>query len=155
VPGTTPEALVGILHEFGFNITTDCVRIHRPMESLEPKVTVKVEDPLLASDLSSKLKSQSSAIKALPIPIYTQQTSCRKAYISWHKSTRSVWVNFGSGDIANRVAEKFNDGRYKCLGQPVKSSTGKPISSRGRQRGYWNPLAWTIVLSDVPSKATS
>ena len=155
MPGTTPEALVGILHEFGFNITTDCVRIHRPMESLEPKVTVKVEDPLLASDLSSKLKSQSSAIKALPIPIYTQQTNCRKAYISWHKSTRSVWVNFGSGDIANRVAEKFNDGRYKCLGQPVKSSTGKPISSRGRQRGYWNPLAWTIVLSDVPSKATS
>jgi hypothetical protein len=155
VPGTTPEAIVGILRGFGFNITADCVRIPKSMASSEPKATVKVEDPLFARELGSRLKNQRSALSAAPIPINSQQTNYRKVYISWHKSTRSVWVNFGSGEIANRVAQKFNEGRYKCLGQSVKSSLGKWSPSRGGRRGCSNPLAWTIVLSDVPSDATS
>lgn len=125
------------------------------MVSSEPMATVKVEDPLFARELSSRLKNQRSALSAAPIPINTQQTNCKKVYISWHKSTRSVWVNFGSGEIANRVAQKFNDGRYKCLGLSVKSSIGSWSLSRGGRRGYSNPLAWTIVLSDVRSDATS
>ena len=125
------------------------------MVSSEPKATVKVEDPLFARELGSRLKDQGSALSAAPIPINSQQANCRKVYISWHKSTRSVWVNFGSGDIANRVAQKFNDGRYKCLGMSVKSSVGRWSPSRGGRRGRSNPLAWTIVLSDVRSDATS
>lgn len=82
--------------------------------------------------------------------INAQQANCRKVYISWHKSTRSAWVNFGNGDIAGRVAKKFNEGRYKCLGQSVKSSLVKRSPSRGS-----NPLAWTIVLSDVPRDLTA
>jgi hypothetical protein len=66
-----------------------------------------------------------------------------------------MWVNFGSGEIANRVAQKFNENTYKCLGQSVKSSLGKCSPSRRGRRGYPNPLAWTIVLSEVPSDATS
>lgn len=66
-----------------------------------------------------------------------------------------MWVNFGSGEIANRVAKKFSEGRYKCLGQFVKSSLGKWSPSRGSRRGLSNPVAWTIVLSEVPSDATS
>lgn len=150
MPGTTPEAIVGILRGFGFNLTADCVRIPKPMVLSELKATVKVEDPLFARGLSSKLKNQRSALSAAPIPINSQQTNCRKVYISWHKSTRSVWVNFGRGEIANRVAQKFNEGRYKCLGQTVKSSPGNLSPSRGP-----NPLAWTIILSDVPGDTTS
>ena len=116
---------------------------------------MKVEDPQFARELSSRLKKQRLALSAAPIPINSQQTNCRKVYISWHKSTRSVWVNFGSGGIGNRVAQKFNEGRYKCLGQSVKSSLAELSPSRGVRRGCSNPLAWTIVLSDVPSDATS
>jgi len=153
--GATPEALVSILHGFGFNLTTECVRISKSMESSEPTATVKVEDPMFATELNSKLKIGRSALKATPININTQQTNCRKVYISWHKSTRSVWVNFGSGEIANRVADKFNKGLYKCMGQSVKSSLGKQSQNRGGRRGSFNPLAWTIVLSDVPGGATT
>jgi hypothetical protein len=90
------------------------------------------------------------------MPIDTKGTNCRKVYISWHKATRSAWVNFGNGDIANRVAQKFNEGRYKCLGQSVRSSLARRSPSRGSRGGYsYNPVAWTITLSDVPSDATS
>ncbi|KAH7333323.1 hypothetical protein BKA65DRAFT_368984, partial [Rhexocercosporidium sp. MPI-PUGE-AT-0058] len=38
----------------------------------------------------------------------------------------------------------------------VRSSTGKRSSSRGSRSGSsHNPVAWTIILSDVPSHATS
>jgi hypothetical protein len=111
---------------------------------------VKVEDPSFAKDLSAKLKSQGSALSAVPIAINARRTNRRKVYVSWHKATRTVWLNFGNGDIANRVAQKFNEGRYKPLGQFVKSSAGRRSSTRSR-----NPLAWTIILSDVPGEATS
>lgn len=115
-----------------------------------------MEDPLFAKELGARLKNQRSALSAAPLPIDARKTNCRKVYISWHKATRSVWVNFGSGEIADRVAQKFNEGRYKCLGQSVKSSTGRRSLSRGRRGGFsYNPVTWTITLSDVPSYATS
>jgi hypothetical protein len=123
---------------------------------LETKATVKVEDPLFAKELSARLKNQRSAVSAAPIPVDARRTNCRKVYISWHKATQSVWLNFGNGEIANRVAQKFNEGRYKPLGQSVKSSAGKRSPSRGGRGGFsYNPVAWTITLSDVPSDATS
>lgn len=112
---------------------------------------VKVEDPLFATKLSSLLEEQKSTLSATSLPISSRGTNCRKVYISWHKSTRSAWMNFGSGEIANRVAEKFNQGIYKCSGQYIRSSAGKKSESRG---GNYNPLAWTITLSDLPSQAT-
>jgi hypothetical protein len=118
----------------------------------ETKATVKMEDPLFAQELSTRLKNQKSAISAAPVAIDARRTNCRKVYISWHKATRSVWLNFGSGEIANRVAQKFNEGRYKCLGQSVKSSIGRKSGSGGFSN---NPAAWTITLSDVPSDAAS
>ncbi|KAM3076860.1 hypothetical protein ACMFMG_003671 [Clarireedia jacksonii] len=152
---TTHESIIGTLHELGFNITANCVRISKSVVSLEPKATVKVEDPLFARELISRLKTQRSALSAVQIPISSQQTNCRKVHISWHKSTRSIWVNFGSGDIANRVAQKFNEGKYKCMGSSVKSSVGRRSSTRGGRHGRPNPVAWTIVLSDVPSDVNS
>ncbi|KFZ24279.1 hypothetical protein V502_01238, partial [Pseudogymnoascus sp. VKM F-4520 (FW-2644)] len=149
VPGTTPEAIVDILRGFGFNLTADCVRVSTSM------VSVKVADPLFAKELSSRLKNQGSSLSATPIPINAQHTNCRKVYISWHKSTQSVWVNFGSGEIANRVSMKFNEKTYKCLGQSIKSSLGMSSQNREGRRGYSNPVAWTIILNDVPSYATS
>jgi len=153
VPGTTPETVVDILCGLGFdNLDVACVRIPRHTTSLETRATVKVANPLFARQLSAKLKNRDSVLSAIPIPINARRGNCRKVYMSWHKASRTVWVNFGNGEIANRVARKFNEGRYKCLGTLIKSSTGRQSLSRGRSSH--NPVAWNITLSDVPSYAT-
>lgn len=155
MPGTTPEAIIDILRGFGFNnLTVDLIRIPKSMSS-ELNATVKVEDPLFARKLSSRLQDARSPLSAVPIPVNSQQTNCRKVYISWHKSTRTVWVGFNSSVVANRVARLFNEGRYKCLGQSVRSSLGKWNQGRGARYSSTKCLAWFIVLSGVPSDATS
>lgn len=154
-PGTTPEALVDAIRGLDFDVNIDSIHILGHAASSETKATVRVEDPLFAKELSIRLKSQGSDLNAEPIPIDARRTNCRKVYISWHKATRNVWLNFGNGEIANRVAQKFNDGRYKCLGRSVTSSTAKRSPSYRSRGGFsHNPVAWTIILSGVPKDAT-
>ncbi|KAN0091820.1 hypothetical protein V8E51_017667 [Hyaloscypha variabilis] len=155
-PGTTPARTVETLRALGFDVNVSCIRIPGHASSSEAKAIVKVEDPSFAKRLSTRLKEQKSTLSATQILIDTKGTNCRKVYISWHKATRRAWVNFGNGDIANRAAQRFNEGRYKCFGQSVRSSAGKRSPSRGGRGSFsHNPVAWTIVLSDVPSNATS
>jgi hypothetical protein len=158
-PGTTPVAVVEILRALGFDLNVNCIRIPGYAALSETKAMVKVEDPLFARKLSTRLKELRSTLSATPMPIDIKGTNSRKVYISWHRATRSAWVNFGNGDIANRVAQKFNEGRYKCLSQIVRSSIARRSpsqGSRGSRGGYsYNPVAWTITLSDVPGDATS
>ncbi|KAF2686815.1 hypothetical protein K458DRAFT_441534 [Lentithecium fluviatile CBS 122367] len=154
--GATPVTVVETLHILGFNIDVDCVRITTHSDPSEMKAMVKVEDPLFANKLCTKLKDGSSTLNAIPVPINSRQANYRKVYISWHKPTRSVWLNFGNGGIADRVAAKFNSGGYKCLGQPVRATTTDSRLGRRGRGGYpYNPLAWTATLSNVPGHATS
>lgn len=152
--GTTNEQIVDILRGLGFEFDVDSTHILLHTTLSETKATVKVKDPHFAKELATRLKNQHSTLSAMPIPIDTRQASCRKVYISWHKATKSVWLNFGSGNIAYRVAEKFNKSEYKCLGQSVKSSIAKQSKGRGRGALVYNPVAWTITLSDIPGCAT-
>lgn len=143
-----------MLRSVGFDLDVNCIRISGPVAA-QTKATVKVEDPSFAKTLSDRLIDQKSALRATLMPVDTEGTSCRKVYVSWHKATLSAWVNFGNGVIANRVAQKFNGERYKCLGQCIRSTTGKQSPSRGSRGGSsYNPVAWTIKLSGVPSDAT-
>lgn len=151
-----------MLSDLGFDLGIDNVRIPKQTGSSDTKATVKVEDQMFARTLSTTLSRQRSALKAVPMRTDPKRTDCRKVRISWHKATRSVWVNFGNGDIANRVAQKFNEGTYKCLGQSVRSSAAKNSACRGARGGRGgrssfssNPVAWTITLSDVPGSANS
>jgi hypothetical protein len=159
--GTTPQAVVDALSSLGVNIDVNSVRIQGYGMPPETKAIVKVEDPLFASELCTKLKNSSSALNANPIPVDVNRFNYRKIFISWHKATRSVWLNFGNSDIANKVAARFNSKNYKCLGQPVGASTATTGSGRKSRdvfaRGGFrhNPLAWTITLSDVPGNATT
>ena len=147
------EGVVGILRGLGFDVSIDCVRILGASTS-ETIATVKVEDPSFAKTLSGQAQNEDTGFKITAIPVNVHGTNCRKVFTSWHKSTRSVWVNFGNGDIANRVAQRFNDGRYKCLGHRIKASAARKSPGRGGFRGGGhNALAWTVVLSDVPSNA--
>ncbi|TVY34991.1 ATP-dependent RNA helicase-like protein, partial [Lachnellula occidentalis] len=154
-PGSSPEAIVDIVRGLGFDVTINWVRISKSTTVLEPKATVKVEDPLFATELCSRLMDQGSALNAAPISIASRQTNCRKVHISWHKSTRSAWLNFGNGEIAKRVAQNFNKGKYKCLGQSVRSSAPSKTPDRRGRSGSHNSVPWTIILSDVPGYASS
>jgi hypothetical protein len=125
-------------HDLGFDIDTDCVRLPRQDESSVSAATIKVKDPSFAQTLSIRLKQQQSPLTAVPVTIDSRQRSCKKAYISWHKATRSVRLNYRNLATANRVAKKFNAGTYTCLNQNVKSSLTK----------------YDVTLSGVPSGAT-
>jgi hypothetical protein len=88
-------------------------------------------------NLSDRLKTESSNLCAAPMSIDTGHANCRKVHTSWHKASRNVWLNFGMGEIAYRVAERFNSGRYKCLGLQVKSSDPKYSGGGGNS---YNPV---------------
>jgi IBR (half RING finger) domain-containing protein len=154
-PGTTREAVAKLLRDLGFDLDISCIRVREQATAsgTSTSSTIKVEAPTFTRELKTILKDQSLPISVAQIPIDTNWTNCRKVHVSWHKSTRGVWMNFSNGEIAKRVAEKFNDGQYKCLGQSVKSSAVE--YSSGRRGLTHNPVAWTVTLSNVPGNATS
>lgn len=87
-------------------------------------------------------------INAVPVSTDPRQIRSSKVYISWHKATRSSWLNYGEREIADGVAQRFNSGEYTCAGQLIKASTARCMERSPK-------CAWTIVLSDVPSFTTS
>lgn len=121
----------------------------------------EAEDPDFAEAVIAKfgrrLPSRSGpGIQAVLIGVETFSTSdssalrvdCKKVHCSWHKPSRTVWLNFGNDDIAKRVSQKFTKGDYKILNQIVH--VGQPT----RGAGQYNPRAWTVCLTGVPSDAT-
>ena len=153
-PGTAPEKLASILKTLGFKIPVENIRIPaQTASSPEAKAIIKMEDPLFSTKLSSTLQARGSSLSATTVPINSKSSNCRKVYISWHKSSRSVWLNFGVGETAKRVGQKFNSARYKVLGQNLTASDPKSSRSYSRGGSSRNPVAWTIVLSGVPSQA--
>lgn len=153
VPQTSTATVVNLLRGLGFRVEANNVRI-LDTDNLEgTAATVKVEDPVFAESLSRRFKELKSPLSAISLPTDPKQKHTRKVQISWHKVTRVVWMNFGSGEVANRTARKFNEGTYKCLGQTIKASTGKESIPRGGRRQSYNPAAWSIKLSHVPPAA--
>jgi hypothetical protein len=133
VPDTTPALLVDKIHGLGFAVGIDSVRMLGRQTSGGLKATVKMEDPLFARSLADRLKDLGSDLSATPALVAVGQANFRKVHLSWHKSTRSVWLDFGNGVRADRVASTFNESRYKILRQPVRSSPAEDNSQpRGR-----------------------
>ncbi len=148
----TAQSVVDILHTLEYDVSPDCVRIMGCPSSSTKMAIVKVKDPLFATSLCDRMKLKNLDLQATAIAVDFNPMNWRKVLVSWHKASRSVWLNYGQGDIAKRVATKFNKGTYKCLGQLVKSSAPKCTeSARSYSR---NHVPWTIILSDVPNNAT-
>ncbi|KAI1363112.1 hypothetical protein F5Y08DRAFT_252378 [Xylaria arbuscula] len=76
------------------------------------------------------------------------RVDCKKVRCSWHKPTKTVWLNFGTEQIATRVRERFKKGEYKILDNMVR------VGDLKRGAGLHNARAWTVCLTDVPSDAT-
>jgi hypothetical protein len=157
---TTSRVVCDLLESLGFAISVDSVRIQARSTPSDTKAIVRVENPLFAKELDVKLKSISSPLHATPTSGNMQRVDYRKVYISWHKSTRNAFLEFGKHEIADSVAAKFNTNVYTCLGLPVKASAITMTS--GRNRAVYlrsgpsqKSLAWTLCLSGLPSKATA
>ncbi|RMZ69247.1 ariadne-2 [Pyrenophora seminiperda CCB06] len=153
-PETTPETLANILKALGFDAPVERIKILASTgQTPEAKALVKLEDPLFSSKLSRVLQATSSYLCATTVPINRAATNCRKVYISWYKSSRSVWLNFGNADVAKRVSEKFNSANYKVLGQHLIASEPKYSPTPSGVYGGRNPKAWTVVLNNVSPQA--
>ncbi|KAL4935195.1 hypothetical protein BDV06DRAFT_134296 [Aspergillus oleicola] len=159
LPPTTSSASVAeLLAALGFDIPTDYVRILPQGDSCN--ADIRVEDPLFAKKFCAALTTEKStdkvASKLIAIPVSAPvsrdlgagRVDCKKVHCSWHRPFRTVWLNFGSQDVAKQVGSRFNAGIYKVCSQQIKSSG--PV----RSGGYRNPLAWTLTLNDVLSTAT-
>lgn len=161
---STQASVSALLRSVGFELAPNFIRISRPIEAATASADVEVEDPSFAKGFCAKLKPGKasapicSSLEALPVSPSTlsgstsRRISCKKVHISWHKPTRPVWLNFGNGDIAKRVGDKFNKGAYRILGQTISADLPTHSPSHGSYRH--NAVAWTVVLKDVPYNVT-
>lgn len=150
---TTASSVVDRLVSLGFSVPEDCVRISAPADNTYCSADVRVQDSQFARRLCAlPAMKKHDGPKAVPINAPMPQTTnyrrvdSKKVYCSWHKPTKTAWLNFGIGDIAKKVGSKFSAGIYTVLNQRVQCD--RP--TRGTGNRYRNPLAWTIRLSNVP-----
>ncbi|KAH6871253.1 putative ariadne RING finger [Thelonectria olida] len=147
---TNPAFVVGLLSKLGFDVATECVRIPPREDNPYCCADVRVEDAQFAKRLSAAMQSHGD-YEAIPINATIPQTTnyrrvdAKKVYCSWHKPNRTAWLNFGNRDIAAKAASNFSAGIYRVLGQRVS------CEGPTRGAGSWNPLAWTVRISDVPA----
>ncbi|KAK1246200.1 hypothetical protein MKX08_000002 [Trichoderma sp. CBMAI-0020] len=151
---TTAKSVVTLLTSFDFNVPEDCVRISRPTDGSHYSADIRVEDPQFSKRLCELLASKRHGSPiAVPINVSMSQTTnhrridSKKVYCSWHKPTKTAWLNFGNGGVAAKVGLKFSAGTYKILDQSVH------CEGPTRGEGSRNPLAWTLRLSNVPTLA--
>ncbi|KAJ8124717.1 hypothetical protein O1611_g8923 [Lasiodiplodia mahajangana] len=157
---TTRETVLNLLRSRGVDTTkVNPIRVVHG----EPYSSARVEAEdhrfaeLVVAKLGGRVASQQGAgVRAIPITPETFSTSdssalrvdCKKVHCSWHKPSKTVWLNFGSDTIAKRACERFEKGEYKILDQMVHAADPQ------RGAGRFNPKAWTVCLTDVPSDAT-
>ncbi|KAI0873145.1 hypothetical protein GGS24DRAFT_490992 [Hypoxylon argillaceum] len=157
---STLESVLNILRSRGVDTSkVNPIRVIRG--ETYSSARVEAEDPYFAEFVVEKFgrrapSQQHVGVHAIPIATESFSTSdssalrvdCKKVHCSWHKSGKTVWLNFGSDSIASRVSEKFKKGEYKILDQMVNPAN--PTRGAGR----YNPKAWTVSLADVPADAT-
>lgn len=151
--GTTSEQLANMLESIDLKIPVDCIHVSARTTSQDARATIRVEDPSFAKVLVSSLLARATPLTATIVPNCSRKTQYRKVHISWYKSTRPAWLNFGSGDIARRVSHKFNQNKYIILQQAVKASDPSHSKLSAGWSGRNNHVAWTVMLSNVPGNA--
>ncbi|KAK4100979.1 hypothetical protein N658DRAFT_426514 [Parathielavia hyrcaniae] len=154
--GSSPTAVASLLSSMGLAISVDNVRVIKQTGGTHLGADITVEDPGFAKAVCSKLRLNAAAshIEAVPIPVPMPRGSslhrvdCRRVHCSWHRPSRTAWLNFGVESIARKVHERLNAGVYKPSGFTVKANAP---SGKGNR---WNPVAWTVMLTDLPGTVT-
>ncbi|KAI1376628.1 hypothetical protein F4677DRAFT_445421 [Hypoxylon crocopeplum] len=158
--GSTRGSVLDLLRSHDLDVLASSdIRVTHQNTFSSAKVTV--EDPEFAKSTISKLGMHAASWNGggtRPVVIVVESSmlsgssdlriDCKKVRCSWHKPCKTVWLNFGNGDIADRVSKSFVNGTYKIAGRPVTSN----IPTRGA--GRHNSKAWSVCLTDVPAEAT-
>lgn len=124
---TTAGSIVDLLTSLGFAVPEDCVRTSALADNTYCSADVRVEESQFAKRLCgvSAMKRHNGP-RAVPINAPMPQTTnyrrvdSKKVYCSWHKPTKTAWLNFGNGDIAAKVGSKLSAGIYNVLNQRVQ-----------------------------------
>ena len=154
---SSPTFVASFLSRIGVQISAENVRVVPQAADLTAggdAADIKVEDPNFSRTVCDKIHRIKSDITAVPIPVPVPRSSslhrvdCGRVHCSWHRPTRTAWLNFGSQKMARAVYERFNSGVYKVLGCAVKARA--PTGS-GDPR---NPAAWTVMLTDLVGTTT-
>lgn len=148
---SSPASVAALLSDIDVAVSAEHVRVTARLGAATCSADLKVDDPLFAKTLCSKLRACAalSHVEAIPVAVPMPQGSnlhrvdCRKVHCSWHRPSRTAWLNFGTEHVARRVAEKFNAGVYKVLGCHAKA--GAPTGSDNQR----NRFAWTVMLTDL------
>ncbi|KAI9641098.1 hypothetical protein NHQ30_010528 [Ciborinia camelliae] len=158
---STPESITLLLSREGIQLIPGCVRIRRQESTSHASADIKVDDPTFAKRLCTKLGERSNlkvrypkmevfqVSAGLPPGTNAHRIECKKVQCSWYKPSKTAWLNFGKEEIAKRVFDKFNSKSYKVLGQTPRCNA----PTRGGT-GRRNPLAWTLVLTNLPVATT-
>jgi hypothetical protein len=155
-PESSPVSVAALLASLDVTVSTDNVRVITQAGAANCSADITAENPEFAKTACSKLRAcaASQHIDAIPIPVPMPRGSnlhrvdCRRVQCSWHRPTRTAWLSFGTEKVARKVHERFNAGVYKVSGFAVKASA--PTGQGNR----WNPLAWTVMLTDLPGVTT-
>lgn len=152
---SSPASVAALLSGVEVVIAVENVRVIAHPETAICSADITVEDPAFAKTACTKLGPLAAdlRIEVVPIPVPTPRGSSlhrvdrRRLHCSWHRPTRAVWLNFGTERKAQKVYDKFKAGSYKVLDRVVKAN---PPTGKADRR---NPLAWTVMLTDVPGTA--
>jgi hypothetical protein len=157
--GCTTPALIEILAQFGFTVAAKDIRLSHGNLQYTTFASIKIQDHAFAQHLCDTLSQHSNVAMtatSIPVPPFAESGQHRvdssPVKFSWHKPTRTFWLNFSTQEVANRVRGKFLAGRYKICGTAFEPTPAKCAPQTGR--GY-NRQAWTIVINNVPADVTT
>ncbi|KAF2459725.1 hypothetical protein BDY21DRAFT_316292 [Lineolata rhizophorae] len=160
-PGFVTTTLSGL----GFELPDTCVRILAHGGSTDKlSAIVQMEDPSFAANLREELERRKSRdakyiqLEAVHIPpsvlseSAARRVDSRRVICSWRKPSRRAKIKFGNESIAKRVMGKFQDGRYKILGDKVDCDLVTRFA--GRANSVNLTTVWTVVLKNLPGVTT-
>ncbi|ERT03297.1 uncharacterized protein SPSK_08556 [Sporothrix schenckii 1099-18] len=177
LPATsTPDSVAALLlrlvpPEHALLVRDADIRVIPPSND-EPghcQADVQVEDPQFATRLCTALsKAGNDGMSAVAVSSNIALTAAaaaaaastslgrvdsKKVFVSWHKPTQMVWLEFATRAAANTVAERFRTGIYTVCGQKCLVKYSTTGSFRRTRSG--GTTVYTVTLGDVPDQAAA
>ncbi|KAK4185172.1 hypothetical protein QBC35DRAFT_28671 [Podospora australis] len=165
LPGSaTPDTVSRQLRQLGFIVSHDEIRVRPSNDPKHCVADIRVEDPSFSRRLCSVIDDHSKELKTelkavainCPMPRMSgiHRVECKKVLCSWYRPFKTVWLNFGSQNIAQKVHDKYCSGRYTVLSHPVQVHAPKDSRTPVSRFGKAAPRVWTVMLTEVPAEAT-
>ncbi|KAL8346389.1 hypothetical protein RB598_000341 [Gaeumannomyces tritici] len=155
---STPASVIQLLGDLGLTAPDDCVRVRQASNGGAASADVKVRDPSFAAAVRDRLSERISNISATRIDVPMAAGSglhridCCKVLCSWHRPTRTAWLNFRTPGVAQKVCDHFRSEVFKVKNQDVGASL--LASNKGNSSFIGHGRTWTVRLSDLNPTVT-